>query len=137
MFIHRCEKRIRYGETDKMGFLYYGHYPMLYEIGRVEAIRSLGLSYAFMEDEMDVMMPVVDVHSRYVKPVYYDELIGIETRIEQLPSKMIHFHHAIYNQQKDLVHTGEVKLFFVQKSTGKRVSTPAYLLDKLNAYFVQ
>ena len=118
-----------------MGYLYYGNYPLLYEIGRSEAIRSLGTSYKYLEDEMGVMMPVVMVTSKYRSPVYYDELITIETRLEMMPTKLIHFHHSIFNENDELVHTGEVKLFFVDAKTNQRVSTPKVLVDLLKPYF--
>lgn len=135
MFKHQFKKRVRYGETDKMGYLYYGNYPMLYEIGRSEAIRALGISYQYLEDEMGVMMPVVSVNSKYHNPVYYDELITIETRLETMPTKLIHFHHTIYNQAGKAVHKGEVKLFFVNLVTNQRLSTPKILSDLLIPYF--
>jgi acyl-CoA thioester hydrolase len=135
VFRHNFKKRVRYGETDKMGYLYYGNYPMLYEIGRVEAIRHLGLSYKQFEDDLGIIMPVVEVKSRYIQPVYYDELITIETRLEELPNKMIHFHHTIYNEDNKAIHKGEVKLFFVNVGENKRTDIPAELIQKLLPYF--
>lgn len=135
MYKHEFQKRIRYGETDKMGYLYYGNYPLLYEIGRVEAIRALNISYKVLEDEYKVMMPVVHVQSRYKLPVYYDEQITIRTILKDLPNKMIHFYHEILNEKGAVVHLGEVKLFFVNMESGRRVDTPSYLLNALQDYF--
>ena len=135
MFVHQCDKRITYGETDQMGYLYYGNYPQLYEIGRAEAIRSLGISYKVMESELKIMMPVMHVESRYRAPVYYDELIIIRTIIKVLPSKLIHFYHEILNESGKLIHKGEVKLFFIDIESGRRVSSPPYLNDKLLQFF--
>lgn len=135
MFVHEVNKRIRYGETDKMGYLYYGNYPLLYEIGRSEAIRSLGISYRSLEDDLKIMMPVIHVESRYKRPLYYDENITIKTILKEIPSKMIHFHHEIYNEKSDMVHYGEVKLFFVDMVSGKRTSAPSDLIKALNVYF--
>ena len=135
MFEHKCKKRVRYADTDKMGYLYYGNYPVLYEIGRTEAIRSLGLSYQELEDEYHVMMPVIHVESRYIKPLYYDEEAIIHTMIKELPTKLIKFDHDIYNAKGDKVHVGSVKLFFVDMKTNKRVSMPSILFDQLKKYF--
>ncbi len=135
MFVHEYTKRIRYGETDQMGYLYYGNYPQLYEIGRAEAIRDLGITYKELEEELGVMMPVLFVESRYKGPVYYDELITIRTILKELPSKMIHFYHEIENQEGKLIHTGQVKLFFIDMASEKRVSAPEYLLSKLRPFF--
>jgi len=134
MFIHEFKKRIRYGETDQMGYLYYGNYALLYEIGRVEAIRHLGISYKILEDDYRIMMPVIHVESRYLGPVKYDDLITIRTILEEFPGKLIHFKHEIIVDD-NVVHKGEVKLFFVDMETNKRVSSPAYLNDKLKPYF--
>ena len=136
MFVHEYKKRIRYGETDQMGYLYYGNYALLFEIGRVEAIRSLGLSYKELEERLKVMMPVLYMESKYRLPVKYDELITIRTILKEMPTKMIEFHHEILNESGDLAHKGIVKLFFVDMNTNRRVSTPSYLADKIEKYFV-
>jgi acyl-CoA thioester hydrolase len=135
MFRHIFQKRIRYGETDKMGYLYYGHYPLMYEIGRVEAIRDLGLTYRHMEDELRIMMPVIHVESRYLKPAYYDELIFIHTILNEIPGKLCQFEHEIYNEGEELIHKATVKLFFIDMDTQKRVSAPDYFTDALKTYF--
>lgn len=130
-----CHKRVLYAETDKMGYLYYGHYAMLYEIGRSELIRDLGLSYHDLEEKISVMMPVLSLQSRYKQPAKYDDLLEIRTTIKERPTKMITFYHEIYNQQGHILNSGEVKLFFVDMNTNKRVSTPPYLSEKLDKYF--
>ena len=66
-------KRVRYAETDKMGYLYYGHYAKLYEIGRSEMIRDLGITYKHLEDELNIMMPVLQLSCRYRLPAKYDD----------------------------------------------------------------
>ena len=135
MFIHEHKKRIRYGETDQMGYLYYGNYALLFEIGRVEAIRSMGISYKYMEEEMGIMMPVLSLESRYLGPARYDELITIRTILKELPTKMIEFHHEILNENDKVIHKAIVKLFFVDMKTNKRVSTPSYLTDRIKDQF--
>lgn len=135
MYSSDFEYRVRYGDTDKMGYLYYGNYPRLYEIGRVEYIRALGLRYRDMEDQQGIILPVVSLESRYRLPVYYDELITIRTILKELPTKMISFHHEIYNEKMQMVNSGVVKLFFVEQSTGRRVSCPDILIDKISPYF--
>lgn len=135
MYVHDYQKRIRYGETDQMGYLYYGNYPLLYEIGRSEAIRDLGISYQVLESQHKIMMPVLHMESRYMRPILYDELITIRTIITEMPTKIAHFHHEIYNGSMDLCHKGSVKLFFVDMETQRRVSTPAYLANELLKFF--
>jgi len=128
-------KRIRYAETDKMGYLYYGNYPKLYEIGRVELIRSLGFSYKALEEEAGIMMPVVEMNSRYIKPAYYDDKVIISTFVSTLPTKMICFEHELFVSDT-LINKGQVKLFFIDIESQKRVSCPDILFEKLNKHFV-
>ena len=135
MFVHTCQKRVTYGETDQMGYFYYGNYAQLYEIGRAEAIRDLGITYKELESELKIMMPVMYVESRYRAPIKYDELITIKTILKEMPTKMIHFYHEIYNEAEQLVHKGEVKLFFIDMPSGKRISSPGYLNDRLKSFF--
>lgn len=135
MYIHDFQKRIRYGETDQMGYLYYGNYALLYEIGRSEAIRDLGVSYAELERTYKVMMPVLQVESRYKKPIYYDELVTIRTFLKEIPTKIIQFDHEIYNAKMQLCHTALVKLCFIDMDTQKMVLTPSYITEPLSKHF--
>lgn len=137
MFHHHTTHRVRYAETDKMGYLYYGHYATLYEIGRVEMLRSLGLTYRELEDELDVMMPVMSLQMRYVRPAHYDELLTIETTLREFPQRTITFHVEIYNAARKLVNGGSVRLCFVQRTTGTTIAPPTALLDRLKTYFAQ
>lgn len=135
MFIHETSIRVRYGETDQMGYLYYGKYAEYYEVGRAEAIRSLGLSYQIMEKTHRIMMPVMSLQMRYVRPALYDELLRVKTTLRQLPNETITFHHEIFNEKKKLVNGGSVKLCFVDMENNKTVSAPAYLVEALKGFF--
>jgi acyl-CoA thioester hydrolase len=120
-----------------MGYLYYGHYPLLYEIGRVEAIRSLGLSYKVLESQYQVMMPVISVQAKYHAPALYDDLLKIDTILSEMPRRVICFNFEIFNSDEQLLHTAEVKLVFVDMQSQKMVSPPDYLLEPLKKYFVR
>ena len=135
MYTHDYQKRVRYGETDQMGYLYYGNYAQYYEIGRVEMLRSLGLTYKSMEQEHGIMMPVMTLQQRFVRPAYYDELLTIRTGLRKMPDHFITFHVEIFNEKGKLVNGGSVKLCFVDVKTNKTVNAPAYLLEKLRPYF--
>ena len=135
MYKHIYQKRIRYGETDQMGYLYYGNYPALYEIGRAEAIRDLGTTYKSMEESHGIMMPVIEIGARYLRPAYYDDFVSIVTYLKEMPDKLIHFEHEIYNASDELLNKGFVKLFFIDQSSGKRISCPEYLKVLLRPYF--
>ncbi len=127
--------RVPYADTDQMGYMYYGLYAKLYEIGRAELVRELGITYKVLETVHQISMPVLRLECRYIKPSTYDELLTIESRLEEMPTKMIVFHHSIFNEQKELINTGVVKLFFIDQKSGNRISTPAMLVEKLNQYF--
>lgn len=135
MYSYKFKKRVRYSETDKMGYLYYGNYAAYYEIGRVETIRSLGISYKDLEDKYGIMLPVLSLESRYRKPVYYDEELIIKSVINELPNKMIVFHHEVLNVSHELCNVGTVKLFFVDMKLNKRISAPDFIIDKLRPHF--
>jgi len=135
MYKHETKVRVRYGETDQMGYLYYGNYALYYEVGRAEAIRDLGITYRDLEEIHFIKMPVLYLESKFLAPAHYDEEITVETIIKELPTKMIRFDHKVYNPQGQLLNKGVVKLFFVDMNTNKRVSTPAYVGDKIAPYF--
>lgn len=135
MIKHQFQKRVRYAETDKMGYLYYGHYAKYYEIGRVEMLRQLGLTYRILEDDIGVMMPVVSLQSRYIRPAYYDQELTIETVLRKMPEKFITFYMEIFNEASELINGGTVKLCFVDTASKATVLAPPVLLEKLEPYF--
>lgn len=135
MLIHDYQKRVRYGETDQMGYLYYGNYAQYYEIGRVEMLRSAGMTYKYLEETMGILMPVVSLQMRFVRPARYDELLTIRTTLKNLPDQFIIFHVEIFNETNKLVNGGTVKLCFVEARTQRTTKPPQYLLDKLAPYF--
>jgi acyl-CoA thioester hydrolase len=135
MFTHETQVRVRYGETDQMGYLYYGNYALYYEVGRAEMLRSVGLTYREMESSSGIMMPVMSLQMRYVRPALYDELITIRTTLRELPTSTITFHHELFNEKKKLLNGGSVKLCFVDMKTNKSVVSPQYLTDKLAVFF--
>ena len=99
MFEHTHQLRVRYAETDQMAYVYYGNYAQYCEVGRVEAMRSLGLSYAKMEAEWGVMMPVMKMEMEFKRPAFYDELLTIVTTIPELPDREIIFETSTYNEK--------------------------------------
>ncbi|HIE15830.1 MAG TPA: acyl-CoA thioesterase [Bacteroidales bacterium] len=126
--------RIRFGETDKMSFVYYGNYALYYEQARTEMMRYLGLSYKEMEKKGTVM-PVLEMHTKYLKPAFYDDLIIIKTFLRQMPTARIRFDYEIYNEKTDLLNKGYTVLTFANAKTLKPVRPPKYFLDSLAPYF--
>ncbi len=134
MFTHTAKIRVRYGETDQMGYMYYGNYAEFYEVARVEMLRTLGLTYKGME-EFGVMMPVLELHCKYLKPALYDEEISIKTTIEKMPGVKIHFKYELFNEKQELINIGETLLVFVNIETKRPCLAPAYFLDKMKPFF--
>ena len=115
--------RTRYADTDQMGVVYYGNYPQYLELGRVEWLRAIGLTYKEMEAE-GIMMPVVSLQIQYKKPALYDELITIRTKLKDLPSTKIEFDYEILNEKGELLSTANTILVFVDAKTFRPVRCP-------------
>jgi len=120
--------RTRYAETDQMGVVYYGNYPQYLELGRVEWLRAIGLTYKEMEAE-GIMMPVGSLQIQYKKPALYDELITIRTKLKDLPSTKIEFDYEILNEKGELLSTANTILVFVDAKTFRPVRCPEKVLD--------
>ncbi len=126
--------RVRYGETDKMGYVYHGNYPVFYDMARTEFLRSLGISYKELEDS-GILMPVIDLKVHYKSPVYYDELITIRVIVKELPVTRMHFFYEIYNEQQKLVNEGETVLVFIDANSRRPMRLPAILQEPFNRHF--
>ena len=135
MYSHDFQLRVRYGETDQMGYLYYGRYAEYYEVGRVETIRSLGMSYKELEEVHGIWLPVVSLESRFVRPAHYDDLLTLHTEIRRLPDQYITFHTEIFNERRKLLNVGRVRLCFFDSAEKKVVSAPEMLLERLRGHF--
>jgi len=124
--------RVRYGETDQMGFVYYGNYALYLEEARTEMLRSVGFTYKEME-EMNVFLPVVNMNTRYRNAAKYDDLLTIKTIIKGNPTRKIIFETKIYNAQKLLLNESEVILVFMDKDN-QIISCPENILSALSKY---
>jgi acyl-CoA thioester hydrolase len=134
MFTKEHQLRVRYAETDQMGYVYYGNYATYYEVARVEALRSIGFSYKDMEAS-GIMMPVLENHSRFLLPGKYDEQLTIRTSIREMPGVRIRFYYEIFNEQGETIHVGETLLTFLRTDTHRPCRPPAPLVDLLRPYF--
>jgi len=134
MFVFNTTLRVRYADTDQMGYAYYGNYGAYYEVARVESLRHLGFAYKDLEAQ-GIMLPVLENYSKFIRPAKYDELLRIEVKLEELPAVRIRFHYRIFNEQEELIHTGWTLLAFVNKHTGKPCRPPEALLDLYRPYF--
>lgn len=134
MYISETAIRVRYGETDQMGYVYYGNYAMYYEVARVESLRQLGLTYREVE-EMGVMMPVLENKSRFLAPARYDDLLRIVTTLREKPGVKIKFEYEIFNSENTLIHQGETLLVFINKNTNRPCRQPPAMEKVLERFF--
>jgi acyl-CoA thioester hydrolase len=134
MFIAETSMRVRYGETDRMGYAYYGNYAEYYEVGRVEALRTLGWNYKEMEDS-GILLPVYTYSIKYLKPSFYDDLLVVKTMIKEMPATRIKFEYEMYNEKGQKLNEGETTLVFVSAATKKPCPAPKGFLEALKPYF--
>lgn len=130
MHNHQISFRVRYGETDQMGVVYHGNYPEYLEMGRVEWLRSLGISYKEME-ENGCMLPVISLSLKYKKPAVYDDRITVVTRLKNIPTVRIQFEYEIVSENGELLATAETELAFLNTITRKPMRCPEYILKKI------
>ena len=136
MFTSETNVRVRYAETDQMNVVYHSNFFLYFEVARTESIRQLGFTYADME-KTGIIMPVVDVHAKFLRPALYDDLLTIKTYLKELPdSHKITFHHEVFNEKNKLLCVGHISLYFLEKESGKRSAMPEQLKNKLEHYFI-
>ncbi len=135
MFISETNVRVRYAETDQMHVVYHSNFFLYFEVARTESIRQLGFTYADME-KMGIIMPVVDIHAKFLRPALYDDLLTIKTFLKELTvNHKITFHHEVFNEKQKLLCVGHISLYFLEKETNERTSMPEALRKKLETYF--
>jgi acyl-CoA thioester hydrolase len=134
MYTHSTKIRVRYSETDQMGYVYNGNYATYYEIARVEMLRSLGMTYVQME-QSGVMMPLLDLHCKFIKPAYYDQELTIKVTVNDIPGVRITFHYEIYNDDDALINIGSTILVFFDMVAKKPCHPPVYFMEKIAQYF--
>jgi len=130
---NRTQYRVLYADTDMMGVVYYGNYGRLFEMGRTEMVRVMGLPYIELE-RAGIVMPVYSVESKYRNVIRYDELITIETTVKELPAVRMEFFHKIFNEDGRVAHEAKVVLVFMDMKTGRPVRAPEMLTKVLENY---
>lgn len=135
MYRSETKLRVHYAMTDQMGVVYHGRYAECFEIGRVESLRQLGFTYRDMEAE-GVIMPVTEMHMRFLRPARYDDVITIVTTLKELPhNHKITFHTELFNEKKELLVSGYASLYFMDRKTMTRLNIPGPIAGKLAPYF--
>jgi acyl-CoA thioester hydrolase len=126
--------RVRYGETDRMGYAYYGVYPLYYEVGRTELLRQQGLTYKDLEDS-GILLPVQSLNIEYIAPAIYDDLLTVKTTIAEKPCASIKFIYEIYNSASELLNKAESVLVFVKSETRKPCRPPVNFSKSFDIFF--
>jgi len=136
MYTSETQIRVRYAETDQMNVVYYGNYAQYFEVGRVESIRQLGFTYKDMEAS-GVIMPVIELNIRYLRPATYDELLTVRTQIRELPvDHRIEFHQEVFNEKGKMLTSGKVTLYFLNAKNWEKTTMPEPMAEKLRPYFM-
>jgi acyl-CoA thioester hydrolase len=135
MFKASTQIRVRYAETDQMNVVYHGNYAQYFEASRGEAIRGLGITYREMENA-GVIMPVVELNIKYLRPAHYDDLLTVVTELREWPTDhRIRFHQEVYNEAGKLLTTGSILLYFLKSSDMSKTLIPEMLAERLQPYF--
>jgi acyl-CoA thioester hydrolase len=132
-YTYTQEIRVRYSETDQMGYVYYGVYASYFEVTRVEAMRNLGVSYKALELS-GILMPVSEYSIKYKRPCTYDELLRIEVVIKEMPTSRIRFYYSTFNEQNQLANEAYTELFFMDAQKQRPVRVPEILTNALDKY---
>ena len=122
--------RVRYSETDQMGYCYYGNYAQFLEIGRVEALRYSGFRYKEMEQQ-GILLPVLDFQIKYIFPAKYDDLLTIETTIVAIKGTRIIFDYEIINEMGVKIATASTTLVFVSKESMRPMKAPENIVKAI------
>ncbi len=134
MYHSEVQIRVRYAETDQMGYVYYGNYASYFEVARVETLRNLGFSYKAIE-ESGIILPVLSYSIKYIKPAFYDDLLTINVTIKEIPMARIKFDYETYNEKDELINVADTTLVFINKNTNKPCAAPADFLSALKKFF--
>ena len=134
MYCFETSIRVRYGETDRMGYLYYGHYPEYFEVARTDMLRSLGISYREMEDQ-GIILPVRSLHIDYKQPALYDEMLVVRSCLKSMPEVKLDIDYEVYNEQNRVICRGNSILVFVDSLSRKPRKAPDSFLNAVRDFF--
>jgi len=122
--------QIRYDEVDKMGYVYHGNYAKFYHISRTELLRKIGISDKELESR-GILLPVIEMNIKYLKPIYYDEIITIKTSLNHIPGSRMKFRHEVCNHNNEVINIAESTVVFVDINTRKPMKAPELIVDKI------
>lgn len=133
---YSTQVRVRYKDTDQMGIMHHSNYVVLYEQARTEWLRAMGLTYAEIE-RRGVMSPIIEVHSRYHYPAFYDEVLTVKVSIDEMPTARLIVASEVYNEAGKLINTGSVTLGFMNSATRRPCRVPEWFTEALEEYIAK
>lgn len=128
--------RVAYKDTDQMGVMHHSNYVVLYEKARTEWLRHMGITYAEIE-QRGIMSPIMEVHSKYIYPAFYDELLTVRVLLEEMPTARFTIHTEVFNQAGKLINKGYVVLGFISKESRRPCRIPTWFQEALEEYIAQ
>lgn len=134
MYSHFIKYRVCYADTDQMGYVYYGNYARMYEIARVETLRSLGVHYKALEDN-GIGLPVFEHYAKFHAPALYDDELTVICQVTRLPTAKIEFSYEIKNADLTLINEGKTTLVFMDMAKQKVIKSPEWIVNALKPYF--
>ena len=132
-YSHKTSLRVRYSETDQMGYCYYGNFLQFFEIGRVECLRSLGITYKELENK-GILLPVKEVKVDYKSPCFYDDLLSVQTKLIEINGCKIIFNYTIVNESNKICTLASTTLVFIDKENKKPIACPSEIQKNLRLY---
>jgi len=123
--------RVRYQETDQMGIVYYSNYFVYFEMGRIEFLRSVGISYAELEKE-NVFLAVADAHCKYRSPAVFDDLLVVKTCISMMKLARIEFSYEIRRVNEEALIAEGSTLLACLGANKKPMAIPEKIRDVLS-----
>ena len=136
MISHDTQIRVLYRDTDKMGVVYHANYIAFYEAARTEMFRAIGLPYTELEAQ-GIVMPIVEVESKYKAPAFYDQLLTVRATLKELPVVRCSIEYEVYDEQCKLLNTGKTVLGYVNVERQRPCRAPKEFIDELQKYFNQ
>jgi len=135
MLTHKTEIRVRYADTDQMQFVYNGKYFEYFEVGRTEMLRDNGLPYSLIENN-GYQLPVLETGAKYLSPAFYDDLLIVETIVQEKPLFKIHIDYKILRKHTgDLIAEGFTEHVFINRDSKKPTRLPKFFNDAMEPFF--
>lgn len=134
MVSNEIKVRVRYGETDRMGYAHHSVYALYFEEGRTELLRKFGMDYKTMEDN-GYILPMASLNIDYMKPAKYDDILTVKTILREKPGVRLNFKYEVYDSQGEMVCKALGKMVFADKITGRPCRPYPAFVELVNRVF--